>query len=461
MSFKVAIIGRPNVGKSTLFNRLTGTREALVHDKPGLTRDRREGESNYAGLNFTVIDTAGLEKAETGTLEELMMAQTTKAIEDAGIILMTIDGREGVTALDQHFAKMLRKYNKPTLMVVNKSESEKNTPGIFEAYKLGFGDPIPVSAEHGLGLGDLYDAMTELAEKHNLISEEELEEQKTDLQICILGRPNVGKSTLFNSIIGEDRSITSDFAGTTRDSIYYNINYNNNVIKLVDTAGIRKRTKRAEDFLEELSVHDSNKALQYANVAIMVLDATVGIDKMDLHIAGNILDEGRAMVIAVNKWDALDDTQRSAFKGLLFEKLEYSLSQARNCPVVYASALNGENVKKILNFALSAFETWNMRISTGKLNRWLKAATEENIPPLSGGKRVKLKYITQVKSRPPTFCIFTSSNTKDMPDSYVRYLKNSMDKEFNFIGVPIRITMKKTDNPFEGMARDREKDYTH
>jgi GTP-binding protein len=265
---------------------------------------------------------------------------------------------------------------------------------------------------------------------------------------------------LFNSIIGEDRSITSDYAGTTRDSIYYDINFNGNIIKLVDTAGIRKRTKR-DDLLEELSVSDSNKALQYANVAIMVLDATLGIDKMDLHIAGNVLDEGRAMVIAVNKWDKLDDNERGAFKSLLFEKLEYSFSQAKYCPVIYASALKGENVEKILNMCLKSYESWNMRIGTGKLNRWLKAATEENIPPLSGGKRVKLKYITQVKSRPPTFCIFTSSNTKDMPDSYLRYLKNSMDREFDFMGVPIRIIMRKSENPFEGMERDREKSYEH
>ncbi len=460
MSFKVAIIGRPNVGKSTLFNRLTGSRDALVNDQPGLTRDRREGIADIGGLKFSVIDTAGLEKAETGTLEELMMAQTRKAIEDADIVLMTIDGREGVTALDHHFAKMVRKMGKPTMMLVNKCENERRAPGIVESFKLGFGDPIPVSAEHAVGFAELVERLMQMAEKLGLSTEDEIEEEKVDMQICILGRPNVGKSTLFNAIIGEDRSITSDFSGTTRDSIYFDIDYNGNKIKLVDTAGVRKRTKRAGDMLEELSVEDSMKALQYANVAIMVFDATLGIDKMDLHLTGQVLEEGRALVIAVNKWDALGDNQRREFKALLDEKLEFSISQARFCPVVFASALTGDNVQRILNHCLEVFDIWNRRLSTGKLNRWLKEATETNIPPLSGGKRVKLKYITQVKSRPPTFCIFTSSNTKDMPDSYVRYLKNSMDREFEFQGVPVRIIMRKTDNPFEGLARDRnETDY--
>jgi GTP-binding protein len=460
MSFKVAIIGRPNVGKSTLFNKLTGTRDALTHDKPGLTRDRKEGKASIGDLNFTVIDTAGLEKAETGTLEELMMQQTRMAIDEADIVLMTIDGREGVTALDKHFAMIIRKMNKPTLMVVNKSENDKKAPGIMESYKLGFGAPIPVSAEHNLGFSGLYEGISELAEKHDLIREDDevIEDERFDLQICILGRPNVGKSTLFNAIIGEERSIASTFAGTTRDSIYYDVNYGDHIIKLVDTAGIRKRMKR-EDFLEELSVADSMKALQYANVAVMVLDATLGIDKMDLQVAGNVLEEGRAMVIAVNKWDALDDRERNTFKELLREKLEFSLSQAKYCPVIYASALKGEAVDKILNACLKAYEAWNMRISTGKLNRWLKVAVEENIPPLSNGKRITMKYITQIKSRPPTFCIFTSSNLKNLPESYMRYLKNSADKEFNFFGVPIRIIMRKSDNPFEGRRENKEDKY--
>lgn len=458
MSFKVAIIGRPNVGKSTLFNRLTGSRDALVNDQPGLTRDRREGLADIGGLKFTVIDTAGLEKAETGSLEELMMAQTKKAIEDADIVLMTIDGREGVTALDHHFAKMIRKMGKPTLMLVNKCENERRSPGIVESFKLGFGDPIPVSAEHSVGFADLIERLMEMAEKLGLNTEEEVETERTDLQVCILGRPNVGKSTLFNAIVGEDRSIISDFAGTTRDSIYYDIEFNGNKIKLVDTAGVRKRMKRAENLLEELSVEDSMKALQYANVAIMVFDATLGIDKMDLHLTGQVLDEGRALVIVINKWDAVDDIQKREIKDLLEEKLEFSISQARNCPVVFASALKGDNVEKILNYCLEVYDIWNRRVSTGKLNKWLKTAVEENIPPLSGGKRVKLKYATQVKSRPPTFCIFTSSNTKDLPESYMRYLKNSMDREFDFKGVPVRIFMRKTNNPFEGLDRDRNED---
>jgi len=450
MTFKVAIIGRPNVGKSSIFNRLTGKKDALVHDKPGLTRDRKEGNAYLGGMSFTLIDTAGLEKAETGTLEELMMVQTNKAIEDADVIFMTIDGREGVTNLDHHFAKMVRKYNKPTVMVVNKAENERKTPGIVESYKLGFGAPAPISAEHGVGFADLYERLAEIVEKHGLDGEEAAKEEHTDIQICILGRPNVGKSTLFNSIVGEDRSITSTFSGTTRDSIYYNVEYKGGMIQLVDTAGIRKRAKR-EDFVEQLSVSDTMKALQYANVAIMVLDATVGIDKMDLHIAGEILDEGRAMVIVVNKWDATDEQAKSNFRALLNEKLEYSLSQARFCPVIFASALKGEKVDKILEAAMTVYAAWNSRISTGKLNKWLKAAIETNIPPLSDGKRIKFKYITQAKSRPPTFAIFTSSAIKGLPDSYLRYLRNSLDKEFDLKGIPVRIFLRKTDNPFEGM----------
>jgi GTP-binding protein len=460
MSFKVAIIGRPNVGKSTLFNRLTGKKDALTHDIPGLTRDRKEGKADIAGIGFTLIDTAGLEKAETGTLEELMMEQTDKAIAEADIIFMTIDGREGVTNLDSHFASKIRKINKPTLMVVNKCENEKRSPGIAESYKLGFGAPIPISSEHGTGFAELYERLIELAEKNNLLIEEFDETEKTEMQICILGRPNVGKSTLFNSIIGEKRSIESDFSGTTRDSIYYDIKFNGHNIKLVDTAGIRRRTKRVENFLEVISVEDTMKSLQYANIAIMVLDATVGIDKMDLHIAGSILEEGRAMIIAVNKWDAIDDQQKQEFKELLDERLQFSLSQAKYCPVIFASALTGENVSRILKAGLKAHDAWNMRISTGKLNRWLKSAVEQNILPLSGGKRVTMKYITQVKSRPPTFCIFTSSNLKELPESYMRYLKNSMDKEFDFMGVPIRIIMRKSDNPFEG-RREKEEERPH
>lgn len=460
MTFKVAIIGRPNVGKSTLFNRLTGKKDALTHDIPGLTRDRKEGKADIGGINFTLIDTAGLEKAETGSLEELMMEQTDKAIAEADIIFMTIDGREGVTNLDTHFAAKIRKMNKPTLMLVNKCENENRAPGIAESYKLGFGAPIPISSEHGTGFAELYERLIEIAEKNNLMIEEFNENEKSDMQICILGRPNVGKSTLFNSIIGEKRSIESDFSGTTRDSIYYDIKFNDHIIKLVDTAGIRRRTKRVENFLEFISVEDSMKSLQYANVAIMVLDATVGIDKMDLHIAGNILEEGRAMVIAVNKWDAIDDRQKQEFKELLDERLQFSLSQAKYCPVIFASALTGENVTRILKAALKAYDAWNMRISTGKLNRWLKRAVEENILPLSGGKRVTMKYITQTKSRPPTFCIFTSSNLKELPESYFRYLKNSMDKEFDFLGVPIRIIMRKSDNPFEG-RREKPEERPH
>jgi GTP-binding protein len=458
MSLKVAIIGRPNVGKSTLFNRLVGEKLALVHDKPGLTRDRKDGTVTYIDKKFTLIDTAGLELAENGTLEELMMRQTLQAIEIADIILLTIDGRAGVTRVDEHFARLVRKKSKPTIMVVNKSETLKNTPGIGESYKLGFGEPVGVSAEHNIGIGDLIETIFEKAEQLKIpvdkIVEEE-EEQPDEIQIAIVGRPNVGKSTMFNRLLGEERSIASDFAGTTRDSIYIDWEYRGRKIKLVDTAGMRKRAKRV-DFLEQLSVSDTDKAVQYAHVAVLMIDAVQGIDKMDLAIAGNILDEGRGLVLVLNKWDAVENKTKMLEDVKIMT--EYSLAQARSCPILTVSALEGWKVTDIIDNAIKVYESWNSRISTSKLNDWLKDATSENIPPMIAGRRVKLKYITQIKSRPPTFKIFTSSVIVGFPESYLRYLRNHMIRYFDFIGAPLRISLKKTHNPFEGTDRPRDND---
>ena len=459
MPLKIAIIGRPNVGKSTIFNRLTGTKEALVHDKPGLTRDRKEGKANISDLNFTIIDTAGLEKADKGSLEQLMMEQTSKAIDEADIIMFTIDGRDGVTPLDHDFAKMVRKKNKPTIMLVNKSENERKSPGIIESYKLGFGSPVALSAEHGIGFGDLYDAITETVEKYKLEEKAtEDEDKKPDLMLAIFGRPNVGKSTLFNAILHDNRSIVSDVAGTTRDSIYVDFYHNGTLIKLVDTAGIRKK-HRSGDFLEELSVNDSQKSLKYANVVALVIDAKQGIDKMDRKLADEILYEGKALVFVMNKWDSLSNEEREVANFNLESLMSYSLAQAKTCPVVRCSALKEHRVMDILDSVVKVYGDWNTKISTSKLNDWLKAATEETPPPTSKtGKRVKLKYMTQISTRPPFFKIFTTSNLAGFPSSYVNYLRNSMRKAFNIKGTPIRISIKKTGNPYADDADKKDEE---
>ncbi len=446
----IAILGRPNVGKSTLFNRLTGSKQALVANTPGLTRDRKFGQAEIGETLFQIIDTAGLERAENQSMEELMMMQTNLAMESANIILMMVDAHDGLTPDDQHFSSLVRKMNIPTILVANKGESERKIVGnVDDFYRLGFGEPVIISAEHGIGMYDLEEAIEKTIEEHGIATEMEEDEPMLGefMQIALVGRPNVGKSTLFNKILGENRSIESDVAGTTRDSVYVDFEHQGAHIKLVDTAGLRKKSKRNKDYPEKLSVDDTYKSMRYANIVVMVVDATQAFDKVDLSIADHILSEGRGMVIAVNKWDLVKD------KKLVMEniqtKIEYSLSQARTVPVVTLSAIKGKNVEKILQTALEVFEEWNMRVNTGKLNRWLEAATSKHIPPLSRGKRIKLRYITQTKSRPPTFVLFTSSNINDLPESYVRYLTNSLAEHFKFVGVPLRLLLRKTENPYE------------
>jgi GTP-binding protein len=448
MSIKIAILGRPNVGKSSIFNRLTGSKKALVHDKPGLTRDRKEGEFRISGRKYTIIDTAGMEKAENGSLESLMMEQSLVAAEEADLILFVVDGRTGMTAADEEFARIARKYKKRKILLVNKCENEKRSPGLYEAYKLGLGEPVAISAEHGLGFSDLYEEIEkslELNEGDDL-SEGALSE-KPKMSIAIVGRPNAGKSTLFNSLLGENRSIVSDFAGTTRDAVYKEILYNDNVIKLVDTSGIRKKFKKG-DYLEELSVEDSKRALNYANVCILMINAKEGIDKIDMQLADMVLSEGRAMVIAINKWDLLDDDEREAIEFDLDTKLNFSLSKARSCPILKIVAKRSKYNDLILSLCESVYENWNRKISTSKLNDWLADATAENIPPICGGRRVRLKFMNQVNIRPPRFNIYTSSNLKDFPESYKRYLINSLRERFDLKGVPIFLSMKKTSNPY-------------
>lgn len=447
MSLKIAIIGRPNVGKSTIFNRLSGSKEALVHNNPGLTRDRKETNVVLGGLKFTLIDTAGLEDAKKDSIEELMVEQTMNAVEEADIILFTIDGRDGVTAMDEYFARRIRKIKKPKILLVNKCENEKKAPGIMESYSLGFGEPVIVSAEHGLGFNDMYERIVEEAEKNGKGFNEDEEENENDLSVAIIGRPNAGKSTLFNNITGQNRSITSDIAGTTRDSVFIDVTCEDKIVKLVDTAGIRKKFKKG-DFLEELSVQDSIKSLNHANIAILLIDGVIGVEKVELQLADMVMQEGKGMVIVINKWDLLDKEERKELMEKLDIILDYSMSKARTSEIFKVSALKGKNVGRILPACLRTYENWNRKISTSKVNKWLEHAVTENIPPICAGKRVKFKFANQPKSRPPSFNIYTSSNLKNFPESYIRYLKNSLREEFDLDGVPIRIHLVKGDNPY-------------
>ncbi len=446
MSFKIAILGRPNVGKSTLFNRLVGRKEALVDDIPGLTRDRKEAQASLGDLHFTLIDTAGLERAENASMESLMMEQTFFAAEEADLIIMMIDGREGLVPADEEFGRRIRKMNKPTFLIANKCEGKKISPGLSDAHRLGLGNPLPLSAEHGIGLNDLYDTLIATQAKYafDKTADEEIDEEI--IQISIVGRPNVGKSTFLNALIKENRSIASDIAGTTRDSVYVDWEYKGQPVKLVDTAGLRKRSKRHER-LEKLSVNDSFKAIQYSNIVVLMLDATQAFEKMDMTLFDHIVNEGRGMVLALNKWDKVKD--KKATLANVEEKLEFILTQARGIPVVTLSALDGQNVERVIDKCLTTFALWNKRVSTGKLNRWLQDTTAAHIPPLSKGRRINFKYMTQAKARPPTFIIFTSSNTNDLPESYIRYLKNSLQETFQFDGIPIRILVRKKENPFD------------
>lgn len=447
MSFTLAIIGRPNVGKSTLYNRLTGTRHALVADTPGLTRDRRSGSAQLGDLHFTVLDTAGLELSKKGSMEYLMMGQTEAAIEEADALLLLLDGREGITALDKHFAPMLRKRNRTVLVAVNKCEGKTHPDVMAEATALNLGDPMAISGEQGQGLDELYLALKALAEKQGVDLTVEPDDAGRDaVFIALAGRPNVGKSTLFNALLKQERAIVSPIAGTTRDAVTVDWEYKGHAIKLVDTAGMRRKA-RVEETSEKLSVMDTRRVIQYANIVVLVVDATQALEKQDLQIAAHALEEGRGLVIAVNKWDLAEDPK--AIEEHIRYRLDTSLAQAKGVPVVLMSAMNRKNITKVIDHALQSFKHWNQRVSTGKLNRWLDHATSKHIPPMSKGKRVKFRYITQVKTRPPSFAIFTSSNTDELPESYLRYLTTSLRTEFEFGGAPIRIFLRKSDNPFD------------
>ena len=452
MSLKVALVGRPNVGKSTLFNRLVGKRLALVDDTPGVTRDRREGEAKLGDLSFTAIDTPGLEEAPEAALEGRMRMQTDKAIEDASICLLIIDARAGVTPLDRSFAKILRASGKPVILLANKSESKASEAGIYDAYELGLGEPIAVSAEHGEGMGDLYGALepylTEPEEDLDDSEEIEWDNPLKPLRIAIVGRPNAGKSTLVNRIIGEDRLLTGPEAGITRDSISVEWRWQGEdrewPVKLFDTAGMRKKAK-VQSKLEKLSVADSVRAIQFAEVAVLLIDAAMPFEKQDIQIADLALREGRALVIAVNKWDEVED--RAERLEEIKEKIERLLPQAPGIPVVTMSALTGSGIKRLMPAVTKVYVDWNARVKTSDLNDWLREAVARHAPPAVSGQRIKLRYIAQTKTRPPTF-VAQCTRADDLPTSYKRYLINGIRDAFDIKAVPIRLILNRPDNPF-------------
>ena len=451
MSFTIAIIGRPNVGKSTLFNRLVGQKLALVDDEPGVTRDRREGEARLGDLAFTVIDTAGLDEGAKGSLTARMQEQTETAIRLADALMFLVDARAGLTPTDRAFADLARRAGKPVLLVANKSEGRHGDAGAMEAYALGLGEPIQISAEHGEGLGDLYDALRVLMPEPAEPEESSLEPGNTDedlasrpIRVAIVGRPNAGKSTLINHLIGEERLLTSPEAGTTRDSIAVEVKWKGRDFRLFDTAGLRRRS-RIEQKLEKLSVADALRAVRFAEVAVLLMDAQNRFEEQDVRIADLIEREGRSLVIAVNKWDLIDvkPGQISALR----KDADHWLPQVAGVPIVAVSGLLGEGIDRLMQAIVEAYAVWNKRVPTSALNRWFEQAVSANPPPAVSGRRLKLNYITQTKARPPSFVLFCT-RADALPQSYLRYLVNSLREAFALPGTPVRITLREKANPF-------------
>ncbi|MBX6367998.1 MAG: ribosome biogenesis GTPase Der [Rhodospirillales bacterium] len=445
MSFTVAIVGRPNVGKSTLFNRLVGQRIALVDDTPGVTRDRREGEARLAGLRFKVIDTAGLEDDRGPGLEARMRRQTEQALAAADVALFLIDARAGVTPLDAHFAAWLRRGKTPVLLVANKSEGKAGDAGAMEAFSLGLGEPIAISAEHGEGLAELHDALLPYAEAAGAAAEEAEAGREKPLQLAIVGRPNVGKSTLANRLLGEERLLTGPEAGITRDAIAVDWSWQGRPVRLVDTAGLRRKA-HVEEKLEKLSTADTLRAIRFAEVVVLVLDATLGLEKQDLTIARMVEDEGRALVLAASKWDLVED--KAAALRRLEDRVKTSLTQLEGVPLVTVSGATGQGLEKLMAAVFRIHALWNKRLPTPVLNDWLVGVQERHPPPLVAGRRLKLRYMTQANIRPPTFALFTSKPS-ELPESYRRYLVNLLRRDFDLPGVPIRMMLRKTGkNPY-------------
>jgi GTP-binding protein len=443
MGFTVAILGRPNVGKSTLFNRLVGRRLALVDNTPGLTRDRREGEGRIADLGFRVIDTAGLEEAAPDSLEGRMRAHTERALGLADVALLIIDAREGITEADRHFAGWLRRSGKPVVLVANKTEGRATLAGVGEAYRLGLGDPVPISAEHGEGLAELYERLRPFAAEPSF--DEPAVAREKPLQLAIVGRPNVGKSTLANRLIGEDRLLTGPETGITRDAIAVDWRWAERAIRLVDTAGLRRRP-RVEGVLERLSVGDALRAVRFAETVILVLDALQPLERQDLTIARLVAEEGRAIVLAASKWDIV--IEPAAVLQHLRDRASISLPQLQGVALVPVSGITGRGVDALMKAVFAADEVWNRRVATADLNRWLAAVQQRHPPPLIDGRRLRLRYITQVNTRPPSFALF-ASRPGELPDAYRRYLINALRQDFGFPGTPVRLMLRKGKNPYD------------
>jgi GTP-binding protein len=469
----VAIVGRPNVGKSTLFNRLVGKKLALVHDTPGLTRDWRDAEAHLMGLDFRVIDTAGLEENFDNSIQGRMRQQTEMALARADMAVLVVDGRAGITPMDRHFADWLRKQKVKTALLVNKSEGNAADAGLYEAHELGLGEPVPISAEHGDGMEDLFQLLrphieaakppaldSETTEAEDLEAyfqkyqegdetgfgdeEDSGEDLNNPVKVAIAGRPNVGKSTLLNAIVGEERSMTGPEAGITRDAVHVDWEFGGRKLRLVDTAGLRRRA-RIHDVIEKMAVQDTLRAIRLAQVVVLMIDAETMFEKQDLTIAEHIVNEGRAMIVAVNKWDAVKN------KAEVLEEIKYqlekSLTQVRDIPVITISALKGQRLDHLMQAVLDSYAVWNKRVPTGKMNRWLKAQESQNPAPLVNGRMNRLRYMTQIKARPPTFALWVS-RPDDYPDAHKRYMINSLRRDFDIPGTPLRIILKTSKNPY-------------
>ena len=466
MSFTLAIVGRPNVGKSTLFNRLVGKRLALVDDQPGVTRDLREGQGRLGDLRFIVVDSAGLEMADDDSLQGRMRRLTERAVDEADVCLFVIDARAGVTAADEYFADILRKRARHVILAANKAEGRAGESGALEAYALGLGEPLRISAEHGEGMDDLYRALVPLAEEFEAANVQQAPETDVDvaedddeswrpsaakpLQIAVIGRPNAGKSTLINKILGEDRLLTGPEAGITRDSISVATDFMGTPVRIFDTAGMRKKA-RISDKVEKLSVADGLRAVRFAEVVVVLLDVGIPFEQQDLRIADFAESEGRAVVIAANKWDLEDDKPHKLNE--LREAFERLLPQLKGAPLVTVSARTGKGLDRLHAAILKAHEVWNRRVPTARLNQWLGAMTEAHPPPAPGGRRIRLRYMTQVKTRPPAFVVMATHVDK-LPDSYQRYLVNGLRADFDMPGTPIRLTFRDqgTKNPYKDKA---------
>ena len=445
----IVIVGRPNVGKSTLFNRLTSSRAALVSDLPGLTRDRREGDAVIGGSPVRIVDTAGLEEAKSGTIADRMRQQSEAAVEKADLVLFVIDARDGVTPADKAFARIVRTSGKPVVVVANKCEGRAGSDGFYDAFQLGLGDPVPISAEHGEGLGDLTQDVTAalgLADDDKAASADETKKDGSSrpLRVAIVGRPNAGKSTLVNALLGEDRMITGPEPGLTRDAVATDFVWKDRQIRLFDTAGLRRKAKVTEK-AEKLSNTDAVRAIRFAEVVVLLVDSERPLEHQDLTIAHMVTEEGRALVIAINKWDLVEEKQKTQRE--LRKRVAMSLAQVPGVAVVPVSAIAEKGLDKLMRAVFETAEIWNKRVATGDLNRWLGEALERHAPPASAGRRIKIRYATQPSTRPPTFIAFCS-RPQDLPKSYIKYLTNSLRDAFGLPGVPIRFNLRKGENPY-------------